>query len=115
MRCRYLIPLLLAAAVGGTVLVDGQEEGCEFGCYDTWTMGGVSNGQPYCYEFAELTGRLIWSESGDGIGGNPTSQKSRPEQAPRSSGTVRCSSGTVRCSCRNCEDWFRPTGERRTD
>ena len=58
--------VFLVPSVGG-----GQ---CEFDCYEILVMAGVNNGDPYCYKFAEDTGRLLWSDTGEGLGGSPVSK-----------------------------------------
>jgi len=67
MQVKSQVLLLLLA----TFLVPTTGGGaCDFDCFEIGIMGGVSNGTPYCYKFADLTGRLVWSNWGP-VGGTP--------------------------------------------
>jgi hypothetical protein len=75
MRTKLLIVLCGVVVIGIASLLRGQGgigqgNPCAFDCYEIRWMGGVQFGQPYCYKFEVLTGRLVWSP-GVPVGGTP--------------------------------------------
>lgn len=57
-------------ALGFPKILGGQ---CVYDCYEVLEMCGVQSGTPYCYQFEEQTGRLLWSPGGGALGGTPAS------------------------------------------
>lgn len=65
-----IVGIVVLAVLASLIPSEGNGQ-CAFDCHYVWFMGGVSNGTEYCYEFQEPTARLVWSDSGMGMGGTP--------------------------------------------
>lgn len=70
MRSKLVRLLLFAVVLACPPIVDGE---CVYDCYELNVMAGVQNGEPYCYSFAESTGRIVWSSQPIRLGGTPIS------------------------------------------